>query len=221
MSVLDGGWLDSAKTFLRHKSLNFLRFLFPMTHVKISQLDRRDWHDRDMIMFHAIFQVLVDYVELEVGAPQHYNSTVWDFIKFYFLPRSYTERDCRIRAIRVLTNQLDPEIIGHDVDPDFIAETLKMISLYKWYKDQVPILEDPFKNMTTPKNQFIDADGNPTNEMFSSVISTKFGRSLTMNKMHPDYVKFLSDANDLKEAQDKLIEENISSLVSLRGSLWT
>ena len=39
-------------------------WIFPYNVIKISALDRT-WHDRDYVMFHANFQILVDFIELE------------------------------------------------------------------------------------------------------------------------------------------------------------
>lgn len=56
---------NSAIGRIYHNTRIWIRDLFfPNNVIKIKQLDRR-WHDRDEVLFHAMFQVLCDYIEQE------------------------------------------------------------------------------------------------------------------------------------------------------------
>lgn len=52
------------RRYVKNIPYNVKCFFKPFNVVKIQNLDRT-WHDRDAILFHAAFQVLVDFIELE------------------------------------------------------------------------------------------------------------------------------------------------------------
>ena len=115
-------------------------FFFPYNIVKIKNLPRT-WCDRDEVMLHAMFQILVDFVELE----QPFVS--WDY---KFKPKRFTDRKKMREWIETHYNDKSKaaDHYGYEMKG---AEELEnawkemqrsyriyseILYLYEWYKDK-------------------------------------------------------------------------------------
>lgn len=131
---------------LRHAYYDVRAFFFPYNVVKIAALPRT-WCDRDYVMFHANFQILVDFIELEqpyISWTEKKRGRVTDLVAmrefvnelygpegragFYaewFTDEEKAAQDIRTEECRVINSQL--------------------LDLYEWYvtKQYEAIEEDP------------------------------------------------------------------------------
>lgn len=109
-------------------------FFKPYNVVKIQALPRT-WTDRDAVMFHAIFQIVVDFVELE----QPFKD--WDIKD---CGKRFTDRAAMRAHIEKYLNS--PAAAHEGASPEEVKEILEslrahylrdleVLYLYEWYKD--------------------------------------------------------------------------------------
>lgn len=111
-------------------------WLKPNNIVKIEALPRT-WIDRDEVLFHAAFQVLVDFVELEqVFRPynEHAGGRFTDRVMMArFIEKNYSSADPSYYYPGMSASEKDK------VDNRMKQQYLKMreiLELYEWYKDE-------------------------------------------------------------------------------------
>lgn len=107
--------------------------IHPYNVIKIQNL-RRTWNDRDDVLFHGVFQVLVDYIELE----QPYIN--WDKqVPGRLLDVNIHEEGMKNRydPERQTAEELEGENgPGRRYYEQGYADNLVIFGLYKWYKDR-------------------------------------------------------------------------------------
>jgi hypothetical protein len=117
-------------------------YFLPHNVVKVTNL-ARTWNDRDALMFHAIFQILVDFVELE----QPFR--LWS-------EERYTGR---FTDIRYMNEYIEKWFSADDVDPEEQQQVKEhyninkeIMYLYEWYKGKKFEFDDlKYHNMTGEK----------------------------------------------------------------------
>lgn len=115
-------------------------FFFPFNVVRIQALPRT-WVDRDDVMFHAVFQILVDFVELE--KPFH----ACDHRHCRKEKRHTNREEMRAWVEYLNTQEYRDSLYPDWSTPEYRASTDKYITeryqiekeilyLYEWYKDK-------------------------------------------------------------------------------------
>ena len=126
--------------FLRDIRYNVRCLIWPHNVVRVQALER-GWCDRDELMLHVIFQVLVDFVELE--------KPFMDFDHSYSYRKRYTDRDAMRAWIEKNYNTQEgresfhwPSITAEEKQrQDATTEKTyhinsEILYLYEWYKDK-------------------------------------------------------------------------------------
>lgn len=165
-------------------------FFFPYNVVKIRSL-RRTWVDRDQVMFHAPFQILVDFVEKE-WMPD--GGTFFDIEK---------EKAAIVGTRPELIPQLERELeesIAHN------AKTQEIWTIYNWWTKVRPYRQDPREHLRQP--EYI-SDSNGFREMFL----IDGDDELWHNAMQL--------TRKLEEEWEKEDEEMLMRLIKIRDYLWT
>jgi hypothetical protein len=196
------------------------RTLYPHTTITLYGLDRGFWYDTDTRMFHAMFELLAEYVENECAWMETISTETysrWDRFKQYWFPRKWRMASSRALAMKHLT--WASELIDEQGERSEQARhAQKVIRLYTWYMDEFPTMVDPYESIKDPEFLFVDAEGHPTNEMF-------YGRDndgyIYMNKYHPEYLNVLDDIRCLEASQNEMIDANLRELLEIRRGLWT
>jgi len=83
--------------------------------LRIMTLDKKHWHDRDQLLFHSVFTVLVEFIEKE-----------WKI-------------DCKKQLVKIDRNTMSPcEII---LTKNQNKHKKELFKLYLWWKNEYPKLE--------------------------------------------------------------------------------
>lgn len=202
-------FLSKLRIKLLYPTLKLRNYIRSHNIVKIDVLRRGTWYDADTIMLHALFQVLVNHVENELAYMEVLRNEYSNWIRFKvrWLPRRFRKNLSRVLGTTYLTRNYVPSL----------AEPARRIKeLYTWYTEELPMMRSPYDITPDPEYHFIDADGNPTKEMFSR--NTK--EYLELNKFHPEYLEFLQETSDIEQRQRAIIGGKLRELLEVREFLW-
>lgn len=176
------------------------RWINPSHIIKIHHPDiiKGHYRDSDTIMLYAMFQLLVDYVEIECGRAGFYESwyeKVYTWFRDlpiigWFLPPIRNKRQGLhyLRWCMKLTSE----------HPSQAHHGKQVFKLYKWWTKERPTRKDPF-NEYCEKREFRD-----------------WGGSLT-----PTEKKALDKATRLESRYEKEDARMLKLLVSIRKGMWT
>jgi len=164
----------------------------------------RTWSDRDAIMFHAMFQILVDFVELE--QPFKDWETKWS-------GKRYTDRPAMTQFIeQARLELLKPPYEGMSVDElcelektanIYYRKNVEVFRLYEWYKDEKYDI-DHWKLYEKTGEKYVFTG----NEL----------------KMVPNGKEKLITWNELREIEDEhdiMCERMLQRVLAIRKYLWT
>ena len=173
-------------------------FFRPHNVVKVKQLDR-GWHDRDELMFHAMFQILVDFVEkehpfgngraldeMQAWNEQRFNTSAGR-AEFYWEGITDDEQ-CKVDAHISRSYQINREILY----------------LYEWYKDERYELDFFGLSKVTGLKYVFDEDGRL--------------------KQVPTETAALITNNELLELEDEhrvICDKMLERILLVRRHLWT
>jgi hypothetical protein len=204
--------------------------------VTVKWLKPGQYSDRVEILFHAVFQILVDFVEEELAAQTAWSESserekwragediepIW---KEYFEASWWSRRKNRKQwAERFGVWQLDwyatldgPEEEYPNLHQAKFGREAKR--LYLWYKHERDARPDSFEVFdAVPKDQrYILDDGTPTDEMFEPEV----GGMHRMRKLSPEYSEMLQKSHDLEEEQHEEDQRMLKEVIDLRRGLWT
>lgn len=173
------------------------------------QIDTLDnsYHENDDIMLHAMFQILVDYVEVE-------NAHMFDICGgAKYFGSAKTPREKGIAYLLHEDTHEDENLTQHFID--VLSENKKIdkkaVELYKWWTDVRPARVDPFDNV--PSIDFIRVKDDSTGLM-----------SVSIDRSSPQYEDFHDRSElawKLEEQYHKEDTEKLHELIEIRRSLWT
>lgn len=196
--------------------------IWPHNIVKIEQLSP-DWHDRDGVMFHAIFQILVDFVEKERPFQPSYDDNDKP------IKRLYSPQEMRDFMTGWLGEDAVEKQIKSYVEQGWTEEDarrcfscnrqyqngMELISIYEWYKFKRPHLPEYVFNIARKKRTSRNSD-----DLFD-----------VLDKMEDEYdektnyvnEKFITNTEyfDIQEERDMVDDVMMYKLLALRKSLWT
>jgi len=179
---------------LENKFIN--TFIYPHNRVKISTLPS-SWVDKDDVLLHASFQILVDFVEIEL-ARMTLSSLERDSL-WFFQHWTYRNPQRGLDYIESMIDGSDPEIPTHQVEA-----YEEILELYLWWvrhRDQRP---DAF-----------DASGYHAQTRNTEFEIREFGSHL--DKFGPA-LREASTLNQKYYDEDTLM---LKRLMDIRPSLWT
>lgn len=174
-------------------------------HIHHPDLTGWSWRDRDTIMLCACFQLLVDYVELELpqfsrwcGEPKWYR-----WVKYLPFFSWYMDK------------QRDPEAgvqhlhwaMGPEVAPSSQADYAKEhLELYLWWTQERPARVSPWKNIP-------DRPGESIRELFNREHDPDGSKAV--------YFAALDKAQHFEELYELEDERQLVRLMKVRRGLWT
>lgn len=217
------------------KLSEFLRYrLYDKNHIVKTDLEP-GYYDKDTILFHANFTILVDFVESELawfnmitrdfkdGSVISEKYSRKNFILEYFDPFGIYRSSFRSRELGkdYLSKQIDynPYDIEDDesvIDSLFlqIDKYKKILDIYTWYtKTRPQRYEDDLSSIIDDRGYYEKEYG----IMF--IMSDRFKED------HPEtykrYMDSLKDKNLLEKQYDEEDTEMLKQLIDIRHSLWT
>jgi len=190
------------------KILSFIHnyWMNPSNRVIIKHPDckRGHYHDADYIMMFVMFQMVVNFIEIECGAllPNQCFETGWKkwfrrvsnltLLHWFIMPPRNA-----LRGLFYLKWEMS--LKDHPRQAQCAKE---LFLLYKFWKHTRPRREEPFAEAYT----FTDEEEG---------IGKKFGGCSLR------YSAFLKRSGDLEEQQDQEDQEMLVKLINIRRSLWT
>jgi hypothetical protein len=184
--------------------------------IKINSLKDDEWYDTDTRLMHGMFQLIVDFVELEKSHMQ------------IVLSEENTTRRMRkvnYRSAEMGIKYLDWEISLKKEESGLNqaknAKTIK--ELFVWWKYDRPMRVEPMDvkgSMGMSTNTFYDAMEDDKND--SDRVSSMFARIDRKKDKEPELYKSVNKAcDDAEKKYDKEDEQMLIKLVKIRKSLWT
>jgi hypothetical protein len=161
-------------------------------------------------IFNAVFDELVYYVENDCAEKEliYGNGfySWWERFILNYFPAKFS-RDIRSRlGLSYIDNILN---LGLE-EYMYIRETYKRVKeLYLWYLIEYPFIKSPYTE-PIPVFKFIDEEGNETNSMFTDG---------ELNKLHPEYIDYLSRCSDFERDQKNMLENKLQELLKIRHVL--
>lgn len=186
------------------------------------------YYDKDYIMLHANFALLVDFVECENASPSNEGVEKWKsrLIPFYNYRYRSAERGvaslrCQIQGLRSEIEE-DELIHGHtsgsvESMKSQLQKTESVLDLYLWWTETRPKQLEELEAMDTTKDFYdaIDKEGMGSLALFSNDLRAKYPSEFNAMMKSVERKKELQDIFN-QEEQEKLIE-----LIELRSFLWT
>lgn len=173
-------------------------------HLLDTKLSRGEWYDRDTLLMHGMFELLVDFVELE-KANMWFNSHSDEIVPFQF-NHSWAKWFSQ-RSEEAGLKYLDWEMSLIDEDTNELTHQAsaakEIVEIYHWWKNIRPIRIDP-----------MDISG-------WSKWCESHPNFLTTNEDRPTVKQLLNNTTIIEEAYDKEDEEMMMRLIKVRKSLWT
>src|SRR5271167_952991 len=173
-------------------------FFFPYNVVKIDYLPRT-WCDRDWVMFHAIFQILVDFVELEQPfkdwKSKNWSSRHTDREEMHSYVNSlpiedmdWADDETKAQWERSLTEQ---RVVEKEI-----------LYLYEWYKDEKFDLDKKALYLATGEKHVIkDHD--------IKRVKTGTPQLITWNELH-----------EIEEEHNTVCNAMLRRVLNVRECLW-
>lgn len=167
--------------------------IFPYNKLKIQGLDRH-YHDRDEVMFHAMFQCLVDYVELEHPFRSWIETDKKRFTDINAM-HSYIEDNFGESSL-----SLEQELAyGASIKRQY-NNYIEQLNLYVWYKKIYSNRIDPFNLVGD-----FEAD-----DIFDFEI-----------QKYPNALITLQEASDMDTEFEAEEDKMLLRLLKIRRALWT
>jgi hypothetical protein len=158
-------------------------------------------------IFNAVFDELVYYIENDCAEKELiYGGDVyswWERFMINHLPTKFSGNLRSRLGLNYINNILNLELEEYM----YIKETYKRVKeLYHWYIGEYPFIKSPWLE-PTPNIRFIDEHGEEVPSLFSD------GK---MNKLHPDYINYLSKCGDIEREQKNMLEDKLQELLKIR-----
>jgi len=196
-------WVRSKRSWLRSVIYDIRCYFKPHNVVTVHALPR-SWSDRDAIMYHAVFQILVDFVELE--QPFKDWETKW-------WGERYTDRAAMAQFIEQSRLELlKPPYEGMSVDElcdleksanIYYNKNIEIFNLYEWYKDEKYDL-DRFDLYEKTGERYDFVDGKLTK------VPNGKEKLITWDELH-----------QIEEEHKLMCEKMLQRVIAIREYLWT
>lgn len=164
----------------------------------IKAMSRHEWWDSDYQIFHAVFQILVNYVENELG-------------------------DGGKNAEKLAMEHLEWEShLDDGMDIDYskgetqASVAKKVRELYLWYKHERPTRMDPFDMPGEP--ECLNRPWKRGEPDINGYAILDDGRTLEENEMVMEYYKKVDELEKQYEDEDT---KKLKEVIDIRAFLWT
>lgn len=207
---------------------NWWNRLFSKYHLlDITAMTRGEWYDADYQMFHAVFQILVNYVEKELpalvkSAPEgtfEPDRTAW--LRASWLDKCLFRQDwkeCLGLAYLSWAGDLDdPSLPEDEQSPQQAEEARKLMYLYEWYKWTRPQRDLLREAAEFDGFEHIDAQGNLTHEVWGARVEN----GIRMNAFSPEFREYLEVCRDIEQSHENEDTKKAQQLIALRSGMWT
>jgi len=183
-------------------------FLFPHNVVKMTNCPRT-WTDRDFRMFHAMFQIIVDFVELEMPFVD-WNDKDYGKKRFTDIEKMREHIQKNYGPDADVENMFGP---GTDTDPKLLdqaksenvkaySKNMEILYLYVWYRESYPTKEEKSRFSLVNKHYDFTDHGIVELDNKDGVITT-------------DEWREIEEENDLVE------DIMLTRILKIRRYLWT
>lgn len=172
-----------------------------------------DYYDKDTILLHANFSLLVDFVEIEKASMQHYFSTKkerphWFSRRMNF--SSFPQEEKRRLGLEYLDWEINCEDEHFPVHQKQSAKEVK--ELYLWWKDIRPNRIDPFEKYAKELDEIPKVSFDKESH---KIVDNKTAKEKkNMKKIYNSIAK-------LEQQYDKEDEQMLIRLIKIRKTLWT
>jgi hypothetical protein len=158
-------------------------------------------------IFNAVFDELVYYIENDCAEKELiYGSGLYSWWERFMINHLPTKFSGGLRS-RLGLNYIDNILNLEMEEYMYIRETYKRAKeLYLWYLREYPFIKNPYTE-PIPVLKFIDEEGNEVNSMFTD------GK---LNKLHPEYIDYLSRCGDIERDQKNMLEDKLQELLKIR-----
>jgi hypothetical protein len=204
--------------------------------INVKWLKPGEYSDRVEVLFHAVFQILVDFVEEELGHRGHlwYEDTIHEKIAkgewVHPTERAYinTPRWARwwyrkdwAEPLGVAALDWYATLDGPDEEypsPSQAQFGREVKELYLWYKHERDKRPSPYSNaFPEPDKKYIKEDGSTTGDR-KHAFSEEF---TVLNSFTPEYREHLDKCHALEEAQEAEDQAMLKRVIDVRRGLWT
>lgn len=193
---------------MRYLLYKLHRLLYPQNVVKLRSLSRAQSHTTDVRMFHALFEVLVTFVEDECASMemqcQASKYTTVERFAIRWLPRRWRLELSRELGLACL------DVLEKSKHEDISRRGNRIKKLYLWYINEYPHIRNPYELYGDPTTFFVDEQGNHTDKMFTN------GR---LNIFSDEYRAYLDNIRKADAAHETLLNTKMKELVDLRMQL--
>lgn len=222
------------------------RFFAKYYLLDIKAIPRGQWRDSDYQLFHAVFQILVNFVENEKAhmericydaewAKDHpdethpdaiawHNASWWDRWKNRKrwnerLGLAYLEGEAQ------MDNPNSPHY--HEHCERQAEKARQVIALYKWYKYERPARIDPYDAFPAPARAYVhEKTGDPVvgdgiDIMLYDPENEPSLAGRTMRQPTPEYSEYLKKGWELQEQYEEEDTAKAQQVLAIRRGLWT
>lgn len=164
--------------------------------------------DKDTLMLHVNFNLLKDYVEVEIAMREWWSSDEvksWavKHLPFYIRFMDFRRPDCGLKHLEWASKLDDPSLPVHERSPQQAEYAREISKLYKWWVEDRPAR----KEIEIRSLRDITSD-----DLFSDVTG------------HPEYSDYLIEIDQLHKQEESWHnedEEMLIRLIKIRRGLWS
>lgn len=198
------------------------------THAIVTPLERGVWHENDQLMMHAMFQVLVDYIEIEKAScalwdddrRKKYKEKMpwWRHLPYRLRFGQWRSRELGLEYLEWEMSLKNENEWDDKLDPEYGKPTrqarsaCEQMELYLWWKDVRPHRPDP-SELSGYTKAFADRQKNKKeDEDIWDILS---------EPVTDEYRKIMDKSYEIEESQDQEDQEMLIRLIKIRSHLWT
>jgi len=198
------------------------------THALTSSLQRGKWYDLDARLLHAVFDELVNFVEIEqawmlvIGSDDENKKYKTPWYRSLFRIGSWRCPEAGVAHLEWAAGLKHDTDCDDKKDPNFGKPTSQALAaqetlvLYKWWKEKRPKRPDPsdasdWTDYCEKKRKVAEANGDDT--FWSSFITNADNKEISSN--------ILDLCHKIKSEQEEEDTAMLIRLIKVRQSLWT
>jgi hypothetical protein len=165
--------------------------------------------DKDTIMLHTNFNLLKDYVEVEIAMREWWSddepkSWAVNYVPLYRRFMNFRRPDLGLKQLEWAATLDDPALPIHEQSPHQAVHARETIKLYKWWVSERPSREEVvirnLRNVIDRDDLFPDFSSHPE---------------------YPDYINDIRRSNDQEDDWHNEDEEMLIRLIKIRRGLWS
>lgn len=192
------------------------------THYAPTRLEPGVWHETDQRMMHSMFELLVDFVEIEKAHMQLWtaeskNQDPWWHKIRLFRWKEFRSRELGLKHLEWEMTLDQPNVDEWGTDQSCPRQAIvarELQELYTWWKDVRPNRPDPMD--VSGWSDYCDSRrSEDPGDVFAALRADKTDEERTASR------NIFDKMNEIEEAYDKEDEDMMIRLIRVRRSLWT